>query len=140
MEQISIISYSEQYKKQLLNLIDLFYKETIEQYNKININYIIESNDLDNNYYILLDNDIIVGYINYCIDEEYENTIMINQLFILREYRNKGLATKLINNLFEEYKDFNFCLGVVESNENAKILYNKLGFNKPTFQFLYKEK
>lgn len=140
MEQISIISYSEQYKKQLLNLIDLFYKETIKQYNKININYIIESNDLDNNYYILLDNDIIVGYINYCIDEEYENTIMINQLFILREYRNKGLATKLINNLFEEYKDFNFCLGVVESNENAKRLYNKLGFNKPTFQFLYKEK
>jgi len=137
---MNIISYSEQYKKQLLNLINLFYKETIEQYNKININYIIESNDLDNNYYILLDNDIIVGYINYCIDEEYENTIMINQLFILREYRNKGLATKLINNLFEEYKDFNFCLGVVESNENAKRLYNKLGFNKPTFQFLYKEK
>lgn len=137
---MKIINNIKPYKNELLDLIKLFYSEIIKQYNKINVKYLIESNDIEHNYYIAIENNIVVGYINYCFDDEYDNTIMINQLFVLEEYRNKGIATLLLKRLFNRFEEYNFCLGVVSSNDSAKRLYNKLGFTKPTFQFLFRQK
>lgn len=66
--------------------------------------------------------------------------INIHDVVILKEYRGKGLGKKLLERIIEIAEERNYCkitLEVREDNENAKKLYNKLGFKdtEPVMHF-----
>ena len=57
---------------------------------------------------------------------------IIDGLYVLEEYRNKKIATNLINEAKKWCKDKNIdtiSLNVLANNEIARKLYYKLGFN-----------
>lgn len=71
---------------------------------------------------------LVVGYvgISCIIDEGY-----ITNIAVLPEYRNRGIATSLLNRLFSLASDTDLSfisLEVRESNEKAISIYDKLGF------------
>ncbi len=71
----------------------------------------------------------IVGYIYAYLTEEKH--ILIDALFVLPEYRNRKIATKLIDGikLWAKEDDVSIIeISVLSKNERAKHLYNKLGF------------
>ena len=77
-------------------------------------------------YYI--DNEV-VGYI--LIRKIEHNVCLIDGLYVLEEYRNRGIATSLLNDsinrckkLKAKYVDIN----VMDENEVAKYVYKKLDF------------
>lgn len=67
----------------------------------------------------------IVGYIYYSV---IYDRIELNQIEVLFEYRNKGIATILMEKLLEEALDI--TLEVRIDNEIAINLYRKFGFEK----------
>lgn len=67
----------------------------------------------------------IVGYIYYSV---IYDRIELNQIEVLFEYRNKGIATILMEKLLAEALDI--TLEVRIDNEIAINLYRKFGFEK----------
>lgn len=106
----------------------------LEQSHNIHIlNANILENDLkqENNYYLVakLDN-VIVGYIgiSYVLD-----TADIISIVVDKEYTKKGIASLLLNNIFNFCKSNNIntiLLEVRKSNIAAQKLYEKHGFKK----------
>lgn len=88
-------------------------------------NYILDENRL---LYICKDNDVIVAYIYVYLD----NTLaVIDALYVSDNYRNKGIATKLIEYAISWTKNKNcksIDISVINTNTNAKKLYEKFGF------------
>lgn len=69
-----------------------------------------------------------IGLISYSIIYE---KVEINYLYVLDDYRRKGIASMLIKNLIEIVKDKeNITLEVNEKNDIAISLYKKMGFNE----------
>ena len=86
------------------------------------INYI---NDDTKYLYLCEEDNKIVGY-TYLIKNE--NNIKIDSLYVEKEYRNKGIATNLINEAINYAKLNNkncITLNVLENNLKAKKLYYK---------------
>ena len=88
------------------------------------------SNDLENNpysrYLIYLEDDKIIGYINYYLIYERGEIVNFN---ILSNYQNLGIGTKLLKEVIKECKNLsNISLEVREDNCNAIHLYEKYGF------------
>ena len=86
--------------------------------------------DLDNNpfshYIIYLDNDKLLGYINYYL---IYNRIEIANFNVLDDYQNKGIGTKLLIYLISNNRNIdNITLEVKKDNEKAIYLYHKYGF------------
>ena len=86
--------------------------------------------DLDNNpfshYIIYLDNDKLLGYINYYL---IYNRIEIANFNVLDDYQNKGIGTKLLKYLISNNRNIdNITLEVKKDNEKAIYLYHKYGF------------
>lgn len=81
-----------------------------------------------------IDNNIvgyIYGYIRSDNKIKKELESYIESLFIIEEYRNKGIGTTLINKFIDECKSKNVKYIFIENkekNESAKFLYNRLGF------------
>jgi hypothetical protein len=69
-------------------------------------------------YYLLEDN--IIGFIGLNIDNNFIN---INQLCVKYNYRNKGIATKLLQYI-EENSTTNLILYVDKNKNNTEKLYN----------------
>ena len=90
----------------------------------------------NNKLFIAIDDNNIIGYIYVKlistdgIDNNKE--LLIDALYIEEDYRNKGIATSLINKV-KEYSINNnikyISINVLDKNIKAKNLYNKLGFN-----------
>lgn len=79
-------------------------------------------------FFVAEKNGVVLGYvgISAIIDEGY-----ITNIAVFPEYRNQGVATALIQNLFDFADENNLSfisLEVRESNENAISLYKKFGF------------
>ena len=75
--------------------------------------------------------------VSYCIWREESSHIYVRQIFTLRHYRNKGLATKLITYLQQNYAMIKpLRLEVLAKNKAAAKFYQKLGFElySHTFQ------
>ena len=93
-------------------------------------------NYIDNNktnLLIAVENSNIIGYIfTKIIEVESEKkSAKIDALYIEEVYRNKGIATKLIEESINWIKDNsidNITINVMYQNEVAKKLYYKLGF------------
>jgi GNAT superfamily N-acetyltransferase len=69
-------------------------------------------------YYLLEDN--IIGFIGLNIDNNFIN---INQLCVKYNYRNKGIATKLLKYI-EENSIINLILYIDKNKNNTEKLYN----------------
>lgn len=84
--------------------------------------------------FILLDNDTIDTIIGFSglIEHEWNNTLQISNIFIHPDYRNKGLASKLIQYVIAEAKKTSFRCLIAESPSLNPVtkLYEKMGFRK----------
>jgi ribosomal-protein-alanine N-acetyltransferase len=88
--------------------------------------------DLANNpfshYLLYIENDKVIGFLNYYL--MYEK-IEIANFNVLDNYQNKGIGTKLIKYLIDNYKNIeNITLEVRKDNIKAIHIYEKMGFKK----------
>lgn len=105
----------------------------------IDKNFIVKDyykNVIKNNDNILLcyeDNNIIKGYIYLKpITSDDNKGYLIDALYVLEEYRNKGIASSLIKEAIKivEKSNIKFIdINVLANNKIAHNLYNSLGFN-----------
>ena len=75
----------------------------------------------------VLDNEII-GFIDYSIIYERAE---VNYIYVDKNYRNKGIASLLLREMFDSVKDKNILNASLEVNKNnnaAINLYQKNGF------------
>lgn len=73
-------------------------------------------------------NNSIVAYLDYSV---YFERAEINYLFVKKEFRNKKIATKLLEYMFKNISNVSsITLEVREKNVAAINLYLKNGFNK----------
>lgn len=76
------------------------------------------------NYKIIKINNIIIGaFLVY----KHLDGILLDEIFISESYRNKGIGTKIINNILKENKVV--YLYVYKDNVMAYNLYKRLGFS-----------
>lgn len=104
-------------------------------------NYVLKDikSDLLNNpfshYILYFDNNKIVGYLNYYL---MYDRIEIANFNVLEEYQNKGIGTKLIKFLIDNYRNVeNITLEVKSDNNKAIHLYEKMGFKKVAIREKY---
>jgi len=103
--------------------------EIFDTFDKERVLFDIKNNTFTN-YYIYKDNDKVVAFINYQIMYERSELININ---VLDEYQNRGIASKLIDFMFNDLKTNgvkNITLEVKVTNLNAIHLYEKYGFKE----------
>ena len=116
----------ERIKKYKLNTIFEYAKDlNKEAVEKIN-NYVNKtiSNQIFEYKNIVL-NNIIVG--SFLITKN-ENGLLLDEIFIEEQYRNKGIGTSIIKDVVSK-SNSNVCLWVYKDNIKAVNLYNKIGFN-----------
>lgn len=70
---------------------------------------------------IIIINDAIAGIF---IVRNFEDGLLIDEIYLYDEYRNKGIGTELINSVKHE----NIYLWVYKNNTKAISLYKKIGF------------
>ena len=58
--------------------------------------------------------------------EKYEDGILLNELYLDKNYRRKGIGTNILNNVLNN--NFKVYLWVYKENTLALNLYKKLGF------------
>lgn len=67
--------------------------------------------------------------------------LLIEELYIQSDYRNKGIGKKIFEFLDIRYKEYKrFRLELTENNERAKKLYEKIGFEQLIYSQMIKEK
>ena len=116
----------ERIKKYKLNTIFEYAKDLDkEEVEKIN-NYVNKtiSNQIFEYKNIVL-NNIIVG--SFLITKN-ENGLLLDEIFIEEQYRNKGLGTSIIKDVVSK-SNSNVYLWVYKDNIKAFNLYNKIGIN-----------
>ena len=64
----------------------------------------------------------------YVFAKKWEDGYLIDGLYVDSNYRNQGIATKLMNETIKQLKDNLIYLVVLKENEKAFNLYQKLGF------------
>ncbi len=84
------------------------------------------------------ENEKIVGYVYGYLTEEKK--IIIDALFVMEEYRKKGIATQLLECIKSWAKEIDISIieiSVLLKNEKARSLYQKMGFMpfKETLRF-----
>ena len=102
-----------------IKLIENLFKEYKEKYNPI-----------INDYTFILsykENDKYVGFLIYQV--LYEKAEIID-IFVLDEYRNKGIGKALINKMLENKEIKSVTLEVKKDNKLGILLYNSLGFKE----------
>ena len=116
----------ERIKKYKLNTIFEYAKDLDnEEVEKIN-NYVNKtiSNQIFEYKNIVL-NNIIVG--SFLITKN-ENGLLLDEIFIEEQYRNKGIGTSIIKDVVSKSNN-NVYLWVYKDNIKAVNLYNRIGFN-----------
>jgi len=76
-------------------------------------------------------NNKIIGYLSGIIEEDlYERIGHIGEVFVLREFRNKGVSTKLKDKFIEflKLKNISICRIDVNPDNSAHEVYKKWGF------------
>lgn len=110
-----------QYKKDIIYM----YSKGLSGEEKENINeYVINSvNEIFKDYYNIIIDDKIIGSV--CI-KDLENAKLLDEIYLEKEFRNKGIGTDIIRKMIENNK--NVYLWVYKKNKKAVLLYKRLGF------------
>ena len=110
-----------QYKK---DIIYMYSKDLAEdERNKID-EYVINSvNETFKDYFNIIVDDKIIGSV--CI-KDLENAKLLDEIYLEKEFRNKGIGTDIIRKIIENNK--NVYLWVYKKNKKAVLLYKRLGF------------
>jgi ribosomal protein S18 acetylase RimI-like enzyme len=80
------------------------------------------------NVFKLVLNNKIVGYYSFFITKE--ETVQLDNLFILPNYIGKGLGRELMDNFLTQLKSSNTKKVILESEPNTEKFYSKFGFTK----------
>lgn len=81
-------------------------------------------------YYFILADDITVGAIRVVDKHEYGVAKRIAPVFIMPEYRNKGLAQKAIRLAEEKHGSFDWELDTILQEKGNCHLYEKMGYRQ----------
>ena len=111
-----------------IKLIENLFKQYKEKYNPI-----------INDYTFILsykENDKYVGFLIYQL--LYESAEIID-IFVLEEYRNRGIGKALINKMLENKQIEKVTLEVKNDNKLGIMLYNSLGFKPVSIRKGYYE-
>ena len=85
--------------------------------------------------FIAKQNDITVGYLT---GFSYYSEVTINKLIVLKEYRGKGIGTKLIKQVESHFKNKGFNnINLVTNEFQAPEFYKKCGYE---LEFVRKNK
>ena len=110
-----------QYKK---DIIYMYSKDLAEdERNKIDEYVITSVNEMFKDYYNIIIDDKIIGSI--CI-RDLENAKLLDEIYLEKEFRNKGIGTDIIRKIIENNESV--CLWVYKENIKAVSLYKRLGF------------
>lgn len=96
---------------------DIEYLNTLSSYN-ITLNPF-------NKILVYIEDNNILGFIDY--SKMYEN-MEINYIYVIEQYRNKGIASKLLEYIIDNNDFLNITLEVNINNINAIKLYEKYNF------------
>ena len=116
------------------------YNDNINTGNKIDGYYEKVIND-NNKLFVAVDTNIL-GYVFVKINDPVKNgelykEAFIDALYVDKEYRNKGVATSLIEKAKEYAKNMGakkISISVISLNEEALKLYYKVGFKDFSFR------
>ena len=110
-----------QYKKDIIYI----YSKDLAKDEKENINeYVITSvNEIFKDYYNIIIDDKIIGSV--CI-RDLENAKLLDEIYLEKEFRNKGIGTDIIRKIIENNESV--YLWVYKKNIKAVLLYKRLGF------------
>ena len=110
-----------QYKKDIIYM----YIKCLSGEEKENINeYVITSvNEIFKDYYNIIIDDKIIGSV--CI-RDLENAKLLDEIYLEKEFRNKGIGTDIIRKIIENNESV--YLWVYKENIKAVLLYKRLGF------------
>lgn len=79
------------------------------------------------------EDDKLIGVIDLVERYPDKKTCFVGMFILLDSYQNKGIGTKLINELSEYIKSLGYTslrLGYVTTNDHAKYFWHKQGFNE----------
>lgn len=112
------------------NRPDIFPKKTV---NELKENIINELNSNIHNFFMLVNDDNILGYVSYQIKEKNDiKSLWVDELVVNKEYRGQGYGTILINEL-KQIGNMQKCqrveLNCWSFNEAGLAFYKKLHFN-----------
>ncbi len=134
-----MISIREMNANDLDRVYELEQECFISPWKKSDLVYELNENPI-NKIYVALDNDLIVGFIDYMVTF---NSSTISQIAVTSKYRNQGIGSMLLNKMFEslpseseEVVEF-VTLEVRKSNLAATNLYLKHGFEIITSKRAY---
>ncbi len=110
-------------KYKLATILDYCRDIDNEEKEKIN-NYVQKTiTQQINNYQVIKINNKIIGCL---LLENYEDGILLNEIFLESAYRKKEIGTEILTNILETNPKV--YLWVYKENEVALNLYKKLGF------------
>lgn len=84
--------------------------------------------------YNYMDNDKVLGYLEIRL---VDDVIDIMNIFVNEENRKQGIATSLMEEMFNKEDYSRIMLEVNEHNDDAIRLYNKLGFKEISLRDRY---
>lgn len=122
-------------KKELENLQNIF-SDVFKQKNELIDTF--SSNPYVKLYTYSVDKNI-VAFIQY---EDIYDRFELDNIYVLKEYRNRGIASSLMEHMINEGKKqdiINITLEVREDNVNAINLYKKYGFTEKAIRNNYYE-
>ena len=125
----------------MIKELDVNNKDYINEL-ETSFNYVLTSvkDDIKNNpfskYLVFIDNNKILGYINYYL---IYDRIEIANFDVLSDYQNNHIGTRLLDYLINKYlnKVSNITLEVKSDNVKAISLYKKMGFIEKTIRKNY---
>ena len=76
-----------------------------------------------------MDGDELLGFVR-CVGDA-EHVVLVQDLIVKKDYRRKGLAKKLMKEVFEKYKDVRWIqVNTDGENEVANALYKAIGMKE----------
>lgn len=101
------------------------FKDVLEEEKDAINDYIYSNFDKNfDSYQIIEEDGKKIGYVCYY---NYEDGVLLDEIYIIDDYRNKGIGGNIIEKLV---KESNVYLWVYKDNVKAISLYEKLGFKE----------
>lgn len=123
---MKIILASRKYLKEIMEIENECF---LEPFKEENIIYELEENAFSV-FYLALENERVVGFLDFWITFDSST---VCQIATRKEYRNKGIASCLLNKMFNDLKDKDVVVSTLEvrtHNVSAINLYTKHGYFK----------